>query len=672
MKHIAIVLTFLITQSIIAQKKGKDTTIFTYGSNKVNLTEFDRNFRKNDKPGTKYSAKDVDEYLELYKKFKLKVQDAYANGIDTTADFKNELATYRKQIAKPYMMDKKINDQLVNEAYERMLLELRASHILILCKSDASPADTLAAYNKIKGILNDIKTNKMSFDVAAQTSSEDPSAVDNKGDLGYFTAFQMVYEFENAAFNTAVGETSQIFRTEFGYHIVKVVDKRKSKGDMSVKHILIQTNPDPSMQETEEANSKIQEVYKKLLAGEPFDRMVQQYSEDASTVARNGELAPFSMTNFRMPDNFKNAAFDLQKDGDFSKPFQTQAGFHIIQRIALKPVAPLKDLNSSILSKIGRDSRQYKNTLASYKKAENYYKVKETPKNLTVYKTEIDSSLIKNTYQFIPYKLNQKKFDKLAKAPLFTLQKIKKVITVKDFGIWLQNNQSPVETNALSALIDNYYKRFKMETIMSTYENNLETINDTFAALYKEYKEGILLFTLTDKKVWTKSTEDTTGLKNFYEQNKSKYVYGDRFDATIFRCMNKQVADDLKKDLDNGITLDSIMRKNNKINPLNLANPKTGKFEKGDDANANFLFEAGKTDMKYLIFEDPKTSGAYILIQIHKFMPSAQKSLMEAKGPITSDYQNYLENQWIDSLRAKYPIVVSTEILNLYKNRVTR
>ncbi len=673
MKRLVIVaFTVLIAVTLKAQKKGKDTTLFTYGTKTVSLKEFERGFTKNEKAGAKHTATEVDEYLELYKKFKLKVQDAYDMGLDTTEGFKSELATYRKQIAKPYLTDRMVNDQLVNEAYDRMKYDIRASHILIFVNPDALPADTLKALARINEIRNDIASGKLTFENAAETFSEDPSAKDNRGDLGYFTAFQMIYSFENVVFTTPLGSVSKAFRTEFGYHIIKVTDKRESKGDITVKQILIQTNPNPSADESAEVKAKIDEVYKKLIAGEKFETLVNQYSEDAQTVMNNGELPAFASTNGRLPENFKAIAFALAKDGDISEPFQTPLGFHIIKRISLKPMPTLKEMKPTLLNKISRDSRQYRNTLAVYKKAQKFYKIKENAVDFAKFKTQVDSSILRGEYQFRPTKMVQKEFDKLAKKPLFTLTTKAKNYTVADFGKFLETIKEPSESKAMGNVITKYYDAYKMNTIMEYYENDLENNNDTFAALFKEYKEGILLFTLTDKKVWTKSVEDTTGLKNYYEQNKTKYNFKDRFDATIFRCANKAVADGVKKDLDAGIVIDSIIKKNNKQNPLNLATPTTGKFEKGDNAYADMVFETGKTDNKYIIFEDIKAAGGFVVIQIHQFLPAAPKTLNDARGPITSDYQNYLEKQWLDGLILKYPINVNSTYYNIFKNRMVR
>jgi peptidyl-prolyl cis-trans isomerase SurA len=207
--------------------------------------------------------------------------------------------------------------------------------------------------------------------------------------------------------------------------------------------------------------------------------------------------------------------------------------------------------------------------------------------------------------------------------------------------------------------------------VMDFYEQDLDNTSEKFAALYKEYKEGILLFTLTDKKVWSKSVEDTVGLKNFYDQNAEKYYFKDRFDATIYRCATKSVAEELKKDLENSITIDSITRKFNRINPLNVANPITGKFEQGANSYADNLFVNTMNTAKYRIVEDPKIPGGYAVIQVHKFIPAGKKTLNEARGMIMSDYQTYLEKAWLNELMQKYPIVVDNAAYASIKKRMT-
>ncbi len=654
------------TLFLLAGKPTKDTTLFNYGNKTVTTKEFYKGFSKNKDKGYVSKASEVDEYLELYKKFKLKVQDAYDQGLDTTEDFKTELATYRKQIAKPYLTDKVVNEQLVNEAYERMKYEVKASHILIVVRPFASPQDTLIALNKIISIRNKIDSG-LSFENAAVEFSEDPSAPNNQGSLGYFTAFQMIYEFENYAFNTPVGKISRVFRTEFGYHIVKVFDKRLSKGEISVRQIKIEMNPNPSQEEVLEAEAKINEVYKKLQNGEKFVSLVQQYSEDASSVLKNGELPLFSMTSVRYPENFKNTAFSLLKDGDYSSPIQTANGFHILQRISLKPIDSLSKIKGSILNKISRDSRQYRNTLAVYEKAKKMYKFKENKKYNAILLKYIDDALLIGELKEDSVKMKSPE----SSVSLFALNKAKKTYTVKDFTKWLVEVQKPSNSKSKSSVIEQYYQAFRLQNIMEFYENDLENTNDTFAALYKEYKEGILLFTLTDKKVWSKSAEDTVGLKNFYNEHSSQYNFKDRYEATIYRCANRTIAESLKKDLENGLTMDSILKKNNRSNPLNVSNPMTGKYEQGNNQYANMIFTSGLTNQKYLIIEDPKSVGGFVVIVVHNFIPAGKKTLNEARGSVMSDYQASLEKEWIQQLLLKYPIVVNQTAYDSIKARMT-
>lgn len=654
------------TLFLLAGKPTKDTTLFNYGNKTVTTKEFYKGFSKNKDKGYVSKASEVDEYLELYKKFKLKVQDAYDQGLDTTEDFKTELATYRKQIAKPYLTDKVVNEQLVNEAYERMKYEVKASHILIVVRPFASPQDTLIALNKIISIRNKIDSG-LSFENAAVEFSEDPSAPNNQGSLGYFTAFQMIYEFENYAFNTPVGKISRVFRTEFGYHIVKVFDKRLSKGEISVRQIKIEMNPNPSQEEVLEAEAKINEVYKKLQNGEKFVSLVQQYSEDASSVLKNGELPLFSMTSVRYPENFKNTAFSLLKDGDYSSPIQTANGFHILQRISLKPIDSLSKIKGSILNKISRDSRQYRNTLAVYEKAKKMYKFKENKKYNAILLKYIDDALLIGELKEDSVKMKSPE----SSVSLFALNKAKKTYTVKDFTKWLVEVQKPSNSKSKSSVIEQYYQAFRLQNIMEFYENDLENTNDTFAALYKEYKEGILLFTLTDKKVWSKSAEDTVGLKNFYNEHSSQYNFKDRYEATIYRCANRTIAESLKKDLENGLTMDSILKKNNRSNPLNVSNPMTGKYEQGNNQYANMIFTSGLTNQKYLIIEDPKSVGGFVVIVVHNFIPAGKKTLNEARGSVMSDYQASLEKEWIQQLLLKYPIVVNQTAYDAIKARMT-
>lgn len=671
LKNRFVLLVFLLglTLSIHAGKQPKDTVLFTYGDKKVTTREFRKGFTKNQHKDSSVKASEVDEYLELYKKFKLKVQDAYDKGIDTTVGFKTELATYRKQIAKQFLMDAEVNDKLVSEAYNRLKYEIKASHILVFARPDASPEDTLKAYKRMLDVKRLIESDSITFENAALKYSEDPSAEDNLGNLGYFTCFQMIYEFESQAYNTETGKVSKVFRTEFGYHIVKVYDKRPSLGEITLRVIKIELNPSPNTGEVEEARAKIFEVYKKLQAGEKFISLVQQYSEDAGSVLNNGQIPAFTMTSGRYPENFKNTAFGLKNDNDYSMPIQTAQGFYILQRIALKPLDSLAKIRGSIINKISRDSRQYKNMLAVYEKAKKMYKFKENAKGKKLVSSTIDSSLLVGEFDQEKYKNN---YPKNRKIVLFSLGKVKRVYTIDSFIKWLSNVQKPTASKSLSNIVQNYYEAYRMQTIMDFYEADLDNTNEKFASLYQEYKEGILLFTMMDKKVWTKSVEDSVGLKAYYNQNKDNYSHGVMYDATIFRCATRAIAEELKKDLESGLIVDSIMRKFYRVNPLAVATPLNGKFENGDNAIMDLAFQFGKPSMKYMIVEDPNVAGRFAVIQIHEMIPAGNKTLEEARGSIISDYQVYLEKLWLDELMSKNPVKVNEAAFNAVKSQLVK
>ncbi|HEY1046686.1 MAG TPA: peptidylprolyl isomerase, partial [Bacteroidia bacterium] len=469
------------TTILFAGKQPKDTALFTYGNKKVTTREFYRGFTKNKHKDSVTRPQEIDDYLELYKKFRLKVQDAYDMGLDTTEDFKSELSNYRKQIAKQFLMDTAVNEQLVQEAYQRLKYDLKASHILVFARPDASPEDTLKAFQKIMRIKEQIDSGKISFENAALQFSEDPSAGDNQGNLGYFTAFQMIYEFESNAYNTELNKVSKVFRTEFGYHILKVYDKRPSMGEITVRQIKIEMNPNPSKEEVEESQAKINEVYKKLQRGEKFVTMVHQYSEDASSVLKNGEINPFTMTTTRYPENFRNTAFSLKNDNDFSEPIQTAQGFYILQRVSLKPLEPINKMRGQLLTKISRDSRQYRNTLAVYEKAKKIYKFTENKKYPGLLKPYFDSSVLAGMFYADSAAL---KNPKLKNMPLFSMKAVKKVYTLNDFANWLSEVQKPSESRALSSIVNHYYEAYRIQTVMDYYEMDLENTSEKFAMLY--------------------------------------------------------------------------------------------------------------------------------------------------------------------------------------------
>lgn len=657
-----VVATTCISTVAVAQKTGKKAVtpapkapavqtpapvknpwVFTYGSDTVFQAEFERLLSKNKKDKERPSEADVREYLELYENFKMKVREAELMKLDTNTSFKTELAGYRKQLANPYLTDKKVTEALIKEAYERMKWEVNASHILINCAENAPAKDTLAAYNKIMALRTRIIKGE-NFDTLAGKNSEDPSAVKNFGNLGWFTSFQMIYPFEVQAYNTPKGQVSMPFRTRFGYHIVKVIDKRAARGEVKVAHIMIQTGPSATPELKDEAKSKIDSAYIKLMAGASFESMVEMYSQDQGSKNNGGVMNYFS-GNSNYPDKFKEVAFALNKD-EISKPFQTDYGFHILKLVDKKPVPEFKDVEESIKTKVGRDSRAESSKLVvadRIKKQNNY---KEFPANLKEFALSVDTGFLYASWVPTEKQLTNQK-------PVMKLND--KTVTVGEFAAYAKGNQEARPGESVELILRGLFKKFSDEQALAYEEGMLEQKYPDFKNLMQEYHDGILLFDLTDKKVWTKAVTDTVGLEKFHKANEGKYMWKERVKVYTFTCLDEKTKAVAIKMAKAGKTNEEIIAKANKKVMGSLVITEN-KYEKTDAQGAKFWDQKGVVDVP--------NDGTFKFYVVAGVVSPEPKALKDARGIITSDYQTYLEKEWLAELRAKYPVTVNEPVVN--------
>ena len=372
---------FLVLLALLFSSNANqnEKVLMTIGSEKVTVSEFQNIFQKNNDLEN-INKEELENYVDLFVKFKMKVLDAESISLDTSRKFINELNGYRKQLSRPYLTDKQAENKLLSEAYERTLKEVKVSHILILLDENALPKDTLSIFNKINLIRNKA-LNGESFDLLAKTYSEDPSAKINSGNLGYFSAFRMVYPFENAAYNTNVGEVSKPFRTRFGYHILKVTDKRESRGQVKVAHIMIEQKENANTKEIETATEKVNQLMDFFNQGKTFDELVQ-FSDDNGTKNKGGEL-PWFGTGQMVPE-FENAAFNL-KVGEISKPIKTNYGWHILKLIDKKNIEDFDAIKSELERKIKRDTRSNKGRKSLINRIKKENNFKEYKNNLEVF-----------------------------------------------------------------------------------------------------------------------------------------------------------------------------------------------------------------------------------------------------------------------------------------------
>lgn len=645
-----------ISISALAQN---DQTILVIDGKNISKAEFENVYKKNNGKEVATDKKSLNEYMDLFINFKLKVKEAEAMGLDTVAAFKQELGGYRKQLAAPYLTDKNVNEGLITEAYERMKTEVRGSHILVKCAEDALPKDTLIAYNKINEYRKRALKGEDFAKLAVESAKDgDPSATENKGDLGYFTSLQMVYPFENAAFNTKVGEISQIVRTRFGYHIMKIVDKRPNQGELLVAHIMVRLKKEMTGLDSINAKKKIEEIYAKVKAGEKFNELAKQYSEDKQSAEKGGELNWFSAGKMPVVE-FENKAFSLKNNGDYSEPFMTKYGWHIVKRLDKKDLpAPFETVKAEIKQKVNKDSRSQagRSALIARVKKENNFKENKTVVKkvvsfpaLTEFEAVIDSS----------YFLGKWKAEKAASLTKEMFSLGTKKYTQTDFANFLETRQTRRAVSDKKFTLEQQYKNFVEESAVAYEESQLESKYPEFKALMQEYRDGILLFELTDRKVWSKAVKDTTGLKEYYEKNKNNYLWDERADVTTYKCADEKVAKEVRKMLSKKKTEKEILDVINKKSQLNLAT-ETVMYVKGENKMIDENWKEG-------LSADIKKDGKVIILAVNKVLPKTPKLLNEAKGMVTADYQNFLEKDWLSNIRKNHTIEVKEDVLNSVK-----
>ncbi|MGC9373887.1 MAG: peptidylprolyl isomerase [Bacteroidales bacterium] len=609
----------------------KDEFLRFYEKNKINLTTGE--------------TIPVDEYLELFINFKLKVLEAKNQGLDTSRNFQSEFEGYKKQLAKPYLLDSATIDELVKEAYHRMQYKVRASHILVRVKENASPADTAFAYKKAVKIQNRIFRGE-SFPVVAKGASDDPSVKNNAGDLGYFTVFQMVYPFENAVYSMNVGDIKGPVRTRFGYHIIHLTDKKKARGEVKVAHIMLADSKNSNTVNANQNKELIYQLYHRLKQGEDFAELAKEYSDDKGSAANGGELPWFSVG--QMVEEFERTAFELKNNGDISKPVKTNYGWHIIKRMDRNQPKPLEEIKEDLRRKVINNHRSIKAQKALIEKLKEEYTFIEKKSNLPVF-YDSTKNILKYNESYFEAKDKQNK-------TLFILNN--KKVTVKDFENFLHHNKTQnLSPNHYYDLYNNFVDNY----ILEFEESRLADKYPEYKYLLKEYYDGMLLFELMDKEVWSKALSDSIGLKKYYNNHKDNYKWNERWKGSIYFCKNENVYRKVKKEINKRrlfrrkLTNEELLEKYNNENEV--LKIEEGIFNQGENNIIDEMVWNNSSD---------ENDNLLILIKGEKLKPTT-KPFSEAKGNVISDYQEYLEKGWIKNLRDKYNIRIHNKVLSTLK-----
>jgi len=659
--RIFVLVSFLMSALLAnAQSKLDKQVLMTIGDKNITVKEFTDVYEKNNLKGEVIEKKSVDEYLDLFTVFRMKVMEAEAQQLDTSAKFQKELAGYRKQLAKPFMSSDDITDELLEEAYQRKLKDIRASHILIRCDKHALPSDTMKAYNKAMDIRKKALAKDADFEELAVRYSEDPSARDmkatdqtparpgNRGDLGYFTVFDMVYPFETGAYNTKEGEISMPVRSDFGYHIIKVTSVTDAMGTIQAAHIFLQVPFDASEDEVVAAKQKADNIYAELKAqnGANWNEAVKNYSDDRGTLARNGALSSFTVS--RIVPQFIEVCKSLEVD-EFSKPVRTSYGFHIIKLLGKTGVNSFEKEAKGLTERIEKDMRSKKSEEMVLKQIREEYNFKSNDKNIEAFLGTVDSTILNKAYE--PAASVNKN------ATLFSING--EVTKVSDFIEYINEHMTQQKYVTPATYAYQLYESFSSEKMMDYADAHLEEKYPEFAALVKEYRDGILLFDLMDREVWDKAVKDTLGLQDYHNRHADKYMWGERVKASIVTVTKPESLPKVKALIDAGTSLDSL-RNVMQRDSINYAYVRTGFYQHGDNQYVD------QTEWKTGVMKEiPSTvDQTTTLVFIRELREPEPKTLREARGLVTSDYQVELEENWVKALKEKYPVTVDEKVLD--------
>ncbi|GAB5564935.1 MAG: peptidylprolyl isomerase [Winogradskyella sp.] len=641
-----LILTFLVSSLSYGQKD--DRPLLTVDGDPIMTSEFLRVYNKNLDLVKDESQKDVDGYLKLFTEYQLKLKEARRLKLHEDEKYKREFNRYKKQLTKNYLSENKVTDDLVEEAYDRNALDINASHVLV--RLDAEAKDTLEAYNKVLELKE--RVLKEGFNNVKKDVHDGTKIF--LEDLGYFSVFKMVYDFETAAYNTPVGEISEPFRTQFGYHVVQVNDRRPSRGTITAAHIMISTNQKDTLIDPEK---RINTIYQKFLQGENFESLAKQFSDDKSSAKNGGRLSEFKSGQLSSTV-FEDMAFSLENDGDVSKPFKSAYGWHIVKRLKLQNIQSFEELKSSLEASVKRDTRSKLINTAMVKELKERYDI--------VYNTKAKSyfeSILSKDFYTRKWELPE---DFKKEEKVFTINGT--VYTYDDFGRHLNFAQRIYTNQSIPfiTIIEKEFDKFFEKTILKYREENLELENEEFANIIKEYRDGLLLFDLMEKEIWNKASKDSLGLEKYYNANNSNYQWKDRVEVSMASVAEKSVAAnvlELMKEGKTNVEITELMNGNKK--QAVLFTNKT--FDIGDAKLPSDL--EVKEGLSSKIYSH---NGAFHIIDIKSVLPAGPKTLEEAKGSVISDYQEDIEKKWIESLYNRFEIKVDKKALKAVKKIINK
>ncbi len=644
------------TQKIVDSTEEKGDYIFKLGDESVSPEEFIYQHNKTHAISENIENESIEEYLSRYVNFKLKVQYAKSLGKHQEEGFQQELKQYKTELAKPFLQDEESLEALVDEYYERMKEEVSASHILIEVAPLASAEDTLKAWNKILEIKQKAIEGE-SFEDLAVRYSEDPSAVSNKGNLGYFSVMQMVYPFESAAYNLEKGQLSAPIRTRFGYHLIKLNDRIPARGEVKVAHIMLRATEGMPSQILADQESIIKQIHQELMANSAmWGTLVSTFSDDISTKQRNGELDWIGVG--ALVPSFENVAFSLKQSGEISEPFKTPYGWHIVKLLDKRQAGEQLVQKEVIREKVSRDNRSrvaFESFIAKAAFEISLVEVDSVKEGLL---TKANSRLLQANWKW------EGDSSQLKYVAYITPNR---QITLGELVEYIEGEQTRFQNAAPVPVMLQLIEQFRQGLIQSEYQSNLENLKPEYKWLVKEYQDGMLLFDIMEEMVWDRALEDSVGLQEFYETRKENYQYGERAKANLFIASGSTSIELLKDVFETADSGEEIKNKIDAVlsNNAQLIQVRNGTFEIVSDPYLSVFDEL-------MELNSLETDDKFIVAIIDEILPPQAKQLNEIKGQVISEYQEYLEEQWLNQLREEYPVLINKTVFNRTKEIIEK
>ncbi|MDR2684888.1 MAG: peptidylprolyl isomerase [Prevotellaceae bacterium] len=643
MKNKALIFTIGLTFAVFGAKaQNSDPVLMKVGNQTVTKSEFEYIYFKNNSANS-LDRKSLEEYIELFKRFKLKVVEAEYLGLDTLLSFKREFSGYRAQLTEPYLSDTAIEERLCKEAYKHLTEDVEISHILLQLPREATPKDTLEVYNRALEICSRLK--KEDFAKVADEISEDQSVKRNHGYIGWLTGQMVAYPLEKAMYELPVGKISTPIRVPYGYHIIKVLSKRTAAGKVNAAHIMKKFPENATAEQQQQTYEEIIEISKKLTK-DNFAETAKQISDDKGSARNGGNLDWFGLN--KMVPEFETAAFALKNNGDISDPVKTQFGWHIIMLIDKKGIGTYDELKHEILKQFKYDERANAGRKAMAQKAKKDYGYK-------FYQPAFDEIL---AYAKKCANTDTVFLSEAAKFQKPLLQIGKKTVPQEKY-IYYVYSKANSEIESATEHVLTKINDFIDEEAIAYKDSQLEKENPELKNLLKEYHDGILLFNISNEMVWDKAVKDKAGLEDFFKKNIQKYAWDTpHFKGRIFYCKDKKIAKQIEKAVKK-LPADSISpylaKKIN--NDSVLVDSQYGLWKKGDNkAIDKYAFKNKNADFT------PLAKYPYVFT-LGKVLDKLPESYVDVRGAVTSDYQNFLEEEWVKSLFTKYPIEINQSVL---------